>query len=68
MTLSVKRINDTFVGEVQGVNLADDHGAGEIKIRDALMVHGMLVFHGQEMTSEEHVRFSQNSDRLKFTP
>lgn len=64
MTLSVKRINDTFVGEVQGVNLADDHGAGEIKeIRDALMVHGILVFHGQEMTSEEHVRFSQ-----KFGP
>ncbi len=64
MTLSVKRINDTFVGEVQGVNLADDHGAGEIKeIRDALMDHGMLVFHGQKMTSEEHVRFSQ-----KFGP
>lgn len=64
MTLSVKRINDTFVGEVEGVNLADDHGAGEIKeIRDALMVHGILVFHGQEMTNEEHVRFSQ-----KFGP
>jgi len=64
MSLSVKRINDTFVGEVEGINLADDHGPEEIsEIRDALMEHGILVFHGQEMTNAEHVRFSQ-----KFGP
>ena len=64
MSLSVNRIGDTFVAEVEGVNLADDHGADEIaKIRDALMAHGILVFHGQEMTNAEHVRFSQ-----KFGP
>ena len=64
MSLSVKRVNDTFVGEVGGVNLSDDHGPDEIAaIRGALMEHGMLVFHGQDMTNEEHVRFSQ-----KFGP
>ena len=64
MSLSVNRIGDTFVAEVEGVNLADDHGADEIAdIRDALMAHGILVFHGQEMTNAEHVRFSQ-----KFGP
>ena len=64
MSLSVERINDTFVGEVDGVNLSDDHSDGEIDdIRSALMKHGILVFHGQNMSNQQHVRFSQ-----KFGP
>ncbi len=64
MSLSVKRINDTFVGKVEGVDLSADHSAAEIaEIRAALLEHGILVFHGQDMTNEEHVRFSQ-----KFGP
>ena len=64
MSLSVERISDTFVGEVDGVNLSDDHSDGEIDdIRSALMKHGILVFHGQNMSNQQHVRFSQ-----KFGP
>ena len=64
MSLLVERINDTFVGEVDGVNLSDDHSDGEIgDIRSALMKHGILVFHGQNMSNQQHVRFSQ-----KFGP
>ena len=64
MSLSVERINDTFVGEVGGVNLSDDHSDGQIgDIRSALMEHGILVFHGQDMSNQQHVRFSQ-----KFGP
>ena len=64
MSLSVERINDTFVGEVDGVNLSDDHSDGEIgDIRSALMKHGILVFRGQNMSNQQHVRFSQ-----KFGP
>ena len=64
MSLSVERISDTFVGEVDGVNLSDDHSDREIgDIRSALMKHGILVFHGQNMSNQQHVRFSQ-----KFGP
>ena len=64
MSLSVERINDTFVGEVDVVNLSDDHSDGEIgDIRSALMKHGILVFRGQNMSNQQHVRFSQ-----KFGP
>ena len=64
MSLLVERINDTFVGEVDGVKLSDDHSDGEIgDIKSALMKHGILVFHGQNMSNQQHVRFSQ-----KFGP
>ena len=64
MSLALRQIGGTFVGEVDAVNLADDHDDPEIvDIRDALLDHGVLVFHGQDLSSEEHVRFSQ-----KFGP
>lgn len=64
MNMSVKRISDTFVGEVDGVDLSDDHDAAEIAaIRQALLDNSILVFRDQTMTNAEHVRFSQ-----KFGP
>jgi len=64
MSMSVKRINDTFVGEVDGVDLSDDHDAAEIAaIRQALLDHSILVFRDQKLSNAEHVRFSQ-----KFGP
>lgn len=60
MSLSVTRISDTFVAEVDGVDLSDDHDAAQIAdIRDALLEHRILIFHGQDLTNEQHVRFSQ---------
>lgn len=64
MDISVDRSNGTFVGEVQDVNLKDDHDAATIAaLREALLEHLILVFHGQDMSNREHVRFSQ-----KFGP
>lgn len=67
MNMSVKRINDTFVGEVDGVDLSDDHDAAEIAaIRQALLDHSILVFRDQKMTNAEHVRFSQKFGRSEI--
>ncbi len=64
MSLSVRRINGSFVGEVEGVDMAKEHDAATIAgIRDALLEHEILVFHDQKMSDAEHVRFSQ-----KFGP
>ena len=64
MSISVKRISDTFVGEVDGLSLRDDHDSTTIAaLRGALLEHSILVFHRQEISSQEQVRFSQ-----KFGP
>ena len=64
MTLGIKRIAKTFVGEVGDFDIADDHDAATIaEVRQALIEHSMLVFHGQSLTNEEHIRFSR-----KFGP
>ena len=60
MAMDVKRIGGTFVGEVSGIRLGDDHDASTIDaIREALLEHSILVFHAQRMSNAEHVRFSQ---------
>ncbi len=60
MSLSVSPINGTFVAEVDGVDLSDDHDEATIKgINQALLAHSILVFRDQELTNEEHLRFSQ---------
>lgn len=64
MSINVQRISGTFVGEVSGIDLSDDHDATTIaKLRTALLEHSILVFHDQDMSNHEHVRFSQ-----KFGP
>lgn len=60
MSITIQRIHPSFVGEVQGVELSDDHGESTItQLRNGLLEHSMLVFHGQSMSSAEQVRFSQ---------
>tara|TARA_B100000686_G_C16560975_1_gene847728 strand:- start:50 stop:910 length:861 start_codon:yes stop_codon:yes gene_type:complete len=69
MKFPVKRISDTFVGEVKGINLADDHDEDAIaSIRAALLDYGVLIFRGQKMSNEEHVRFSQKFGPSEFHP
>lgn len=60
MSLTVSPIDGTFVAEVEGVRLSDDHDAAAIAdVNEALLAHSILVFRDQEMTNDEHVRFSQ---------
>ena len=66
MSLVVRQICGTFVAEIDAVNLADDHGDPEIvDIRDALLEHGVLVFHGQDLSSEEGVELSKLGDKYR---
>jgi len=59
MSISVRRIGGTFVGEISGLDLSDDHDATTIaKLRTALLAHSILVFRDQDMSNHEHVRFS----------
>ena len=67
MSLSVERISDTFVGEVDGVNLSDDHSDGEIgDIRSALMKHGILVFTVRTCRTSNTCALVRSSDLPKF--
>ena len=64
MSLSVRRISGSFIGEVEGVDMAKEHDAATVAaLRSALLEHEILVFHDQKMSDAEHVRFSQ-----KFGP
>ena len=58
--ISVRRISGTFVGEVDGIDMALDHDEHTIAaVRAALNEHSILVFHNQRLSNEQHVRFSQ---------
>jgi taurine dioxygenase len=60
MSLSVSPIAGTFAAEIDGVDLSDDHDAAAIDdIKQALLAHSIIVFRDQELSNQEHVRFSQ---------
>ena len=65
--LLVKRIGNTFVGEVEGIDLAIDHDAASIiLIREALLEHKVLVFRNQKLSNEDHVNFSKKFGLSEF--
>jgi taurine dioxygenase len=64
MEFSVKKIGNTFVGEVEGVDLSVDHDQDSVDaIRRALLKYKVLIFRGQRISNQEHINFSQ-----KFGP
>ena len=53
--ISVRRISGTFVGEVDGIDMALDHDEHTIAaLRAALNEHLILVFHDQRLSNEQH--------------
>src|SRR5690606_10253413 len=60
-------IHPHFVGEVSHVDLraADDQALQAI--RDGMDKYGVLVFHGQPMTNEEQLAFSERLDGVLHT-
>ena len=64
MGYSVKRLSDTFVAEVVGIDLSNDLDQVLVNtIRSALLEHKVLVFRGQNLSNKQHVEFSN-----KFGP
>ena len=59
MALSVRRLAESFCGEVSGVDLTrlDDLTAQAIK--DSWLAHKVLVFHDQQLDEDELVEFAQ---------
>lgn len=67
MSLTIRQIHPHFVGEVSHVDLraADDQALQAI--RDGMDKYGVLVFHGQPMTNEEQLAFSERLDGVLHT-
>jgi alpha-ketoglutarate-dependent 2,4-dichlorophenoxyacetate dioxygenase len=64
MTLHVKRLGTTFVGEVSGVDLRRPLDDATFRaVRDAFHEQAVLVFHDQRLDDEQQVAFS-----LRFGP
>ena len=66
MSVSVTKIGETFVGEVQNVDLAKPLDAALVEdIRQAWWDHSVLVFRDQTLSQEQHVGFSRHFGALQ---
>jgi taurine dioxygenase len=59
MALTVRRLAETFCGEVSSVDLARLSDAETQAIKDAWLSHKVLVFHDQELTEDGLVGFAE---------
>src|SRR5581483_6879057 len=58
MPLQVRRLAESFVGEVSGVDLARLDDAATAAVKDAWLAHKVLVFHGQHLDEDGLVAFA----------
>jgi alpha-ketoglutarate-dependent 2,4-dichlorophenoxyacetate dioxygenase len=64
--LSIRQIHPVFVGEVSGVDLRQPLTREEAKAIDAGMDrYAVLVFHGQNITDDQQMEFSQNFGEIE---
>jgi taurine dioxygenase len=69
MTLDVRRLTGVMGAEVAGVDLCGPLGDDEVAaIRKALLEHEVLVFRGQPITPEDHIRFARYFGAVKQPP
>ena len=55
----------TFGAEVHGVDLRDLDEDSRKAIEDAFHTHGVLIFHEQELSQDEHVAFARNFGEIE---
>ena len=68
MSIQVRPMHDSFVGEVSGVNLQEPlDGNITAAIEDAINRYAVLVFHDQFITDEQQIAFSRNFGELETT-
>jgi alpha-ketoglutarate-dependent 2,4-dichlorophenoxyacetate dioxygenase len=66
MGVAIRQLHPVFVGEVDGVDLRQPLGAGEVAAIVAGMDrHAVLVFRGQDITDEQQVAFSRNFGEIE---
>ena len=66
MAVSIRQLHPVFVGEVSGVDLRHPLTRDEAAAIEAGMDrHAVLVFHGQEITDEQQIAFSQNFGEIE---
>jgi taurine dioxygenase len=59
MVMGVRRLAESFCGEVSGVDLARLDDAATTAIKDAWLAHKVLVFHDQHLEEDDLVEFAQ---------
>ncbi|MBM4256951.1 MAG: TauD/TfdA family dioxygenase [Deltaproteobacteria bacterium] len=63
MALTFHQMHPLFVAEVSPINLRDVHDRATLEeIRTGMDRYGVLVFHDQFLTDDEHVAFAQRFD------
>ena len=68
MSIQVRPMHESFVGEVSGVNLQEPlNGDITATIEDAINRYAVLVFHDQFITDEQQIAFSRNFGELETT-
>lgn len=69
MVMCVRKLSYAGGAEITGLDLSKDLTAEEISaVRTAWLENLVLVFPGQEITMEQHVRFSRNFGELEIHP
>src|SRR5215472_15998310 len=59
MAIGVRRLAETFVGEVSGVDLVGAGAADIAAVKDAWLAHKVLVFHDQRLDEDGLVAFAE---------
>ncbi len=68
MALKIRQLEKQIGAEVQGVDITSPIDAETFEqLRGALCEYGVLVFHDQEITNEQHVTFSKGFGTLEMT-
>ena len=68
MTIQIRPVHPTFVGEVSGVDITRPLTRDEVAAIEAGMhEYAVLVFHDQPLTDEQQVMFSRNFGELEVT-
>ena len=60
MTFNVRRLAETFCGEVSGIDLARLDDAATAAIKNAWLAHKVLVFRGQQLDEDALVAFAEH--------
>ena len=68
MALKIRKLEKHIGAEVQGVDITSPIDVETFEqLRGALCEYGVLVFHNQDITDEQHVRFSEGFGPLEMT-
>ena len=63
MTVTFSQLTDAFAAEISGIDIAA--GVNDEDITQVVKLfneYSVLVFHGQDMTDEQQIRFSHSVD------